>query len=77
MTVTSTHKRLMFRAKQIEPLEMTDTIRFETSNGNFELTKAEVYTLFSNVIESMSYQTVSRLYHYSTLPKKILPFKVE
>ncbi len=68
--------KLCFKADIIEPLEMQDRFRIITPLGTFEMTKHQFYEVFSNVVKSSSYQD-QRIYHYPTLPKKALPFRVE
>lgn len=65
--------RLLFRAGIIEPLNPTDRIRIETRDGVFEMTKADFYRVFPNVVRSESYR-VSGVYHYARTPEKAYQF---
>jgi hypothetical protein len=79
---TSTHgvvsysaTRLLFKAAVIEALDPEQRFRVETPVGTFELTKADFYRVFRNVVQSASYRDHG-IYHYSTLPRKALEFRV-
>ncbi len=65
--------RLGFRADVIEPLSPDDSFRIETPEGIFEMTKADFYRVFSNVVSSASYRERG-LYHYPRTPQKALRF---
>lgn len=51
-----TSNRLCFKADLIEPLKDNDSFIVRTPNGIFKFTKAYFYRVFSNVIETKSYQ---------------------
>jgi len=73
---TYSHPRLCFKSKHIEPLNEEDLFQVETAkDGTFRFTKAEFYEVFPNVIRSVSYKE-DGIYHYPTVPKKALPFKI-
>lgn len=65
--------RLSFRADVIEKIGEEDSFQVETPEGTFEMTRAQFYTAFPNVVESRSYRE-HRAYSYSTTPRKALPF---
>ena len=65
--------RLGFKADVIEPLAAGDRFRIITPEGTFEMTKAEFYRDFANVVRSMSYRDRG-LYHYPTTPEKALKY---
>ena len=67
------YSRLCFKANLIEPLRRADTFRVDTPEGSFQMTKAEFYSVFANVVQTMSY-VERRLYHYPTVPQKALQF---
>lgn len=69
------YSRLCFKADLIEPLKDNDSFIVCTLNGNFKFTKADFYRVFSNVIETKSYQK-GRIYHYPKTPKKAMPFLI-
>ena len=66
--------RLTFKRDVIEPLEMDDLIVIDTPEGVFEMTKADFYKTFPNVIESASYRSIGN-YNYKTTPEKAFRFK--
>ena len=70
-----TSSRLCFKADLIEPLKDNDVFVVRTLNGTFKFTKADFYRVFSNVIETKSYQE-GRLYSYKYPPKRALPFLI-
>ena len=70
-----TCSRLCFKADLIEPLKDNDVFVVHTLNGTFKFTKADFYRVFSNVIETKSYQE-GRLYSYKYPPKRALPFLI-
>ena len=73
---TYTHPRLCFKSSFIEPLKEGDVFQVETAkDGFFRFTKAEFYRVFPNVINSVSYRE-NGIYHYPTIPRKALPYKV-
>ena len=67
--------RLCFKANVVEPLEMDDTFEVITPVGTFQMTKAEFYRNFANVIQSKSYRE-SRIYHYPKVPQIALKFRI-
>jgi predicted transcriptional regulator len=70
------HPRLCFKSSHIEPLSDEDIFQVETAkNGIFRFTKAEFYRVFPNVIKSVSYRE-NGIYHYPTVPRKALAYKV-
>lgn len=73
--VEYTYSRLCFKADVIEPLKDNDSFIVHTPEGTFKFTKADFYTVFSNVIETKSYQE-GRIYHYKYPPKRAYPFLV-
>ena len=70
-----TSSRLCFKADLIEPLKDSDVFVVHTPNGTFKFTKADFYRVFSNVIETKSYQK-GRLYSCKYPPKRALPFLI-
>ena len=70
-----TSSRLCFKADLIEPLKDNDVFVVHTLNGIFKFTKADFYRVFSNVIETKSYQE-GRLYSCKYPPKRALPFLI-
>ena len=70
-----TSSRLCFKADLIEPLKDNDVFVVHTLNGTFKFTKADFYRVFSNVIETKSYQK-GRLYSCKYPPKRALPFLI-
>lgn len=75
VAVTYEATRLLFRAKQIEPLEPSQSFRIITPFGVFEMTKAEFHRAFPNVVASASYRE-NGIYHYASLPRKALAYRV-
>ena len=67
--------RLCFKADLIEPLNDNDSFVVHTPSGIFKLTKADFYRVFSNVIETKSYQE-GRIYSCKTPPKRAMQFLV-
>jgi hypothetical protein len=65
--------RLGFKAAVIEPLAATDRFRIVTPDGTFEMTKADFYRDFANVVGSMSYRERG-LYHYPRTPERALKY---
>jgi hypothetical protein len=65
--------RLGFKADVIEPLRDRDSFRVVTPVGTFQMTKAEFYRDFANVVRSRSYRDRG-LYHYPTVPEKALKY---
>jgi hypothetical protein len=75
IAVAYTASRLSFKADLIEPLAPHGRFRIVTPSGTFEMSKAEFYSAFPNVVKSRSYKE-GRLYHYPTLPSAVLRFRV-
>jgi hypothetical protein len=75
MAVTYKASRLAFKADLIEPLPPSGRFRIVTPHGTFEMSKAEFYSAFPNVVKSRSY-TAGRLYHYPTPPSAVQRFRV-
>ena len=73
--VEYTCSRLCFKADLIEPLKDDDSFIVHTPNGTFKFTKADFYRVFSNVIETKSYQE-GRIYSYLSLPQKAIQFLI-
>ena len=67
--------RLCFKRNVIEPLAFEDTFQIVTDTGTFQMTKAEFYTDFANVVGSRSYQEAG-IYHYPKLPSKAEKYRV-
>ena len=70
-----TSSRLCFKANLIEPLKDNDSFIVHTPNGTFKFTKADFYRVFSNIIETKSYQE-GRLYSYKYPPKRAMQFLI-
>ena len=68
--------RLCFKADIIEPLRDRDQFRVETPDGVFEMTKAQFYRDFANVVASQSYREKG-IYHYPATPQKALKYRVD
>ena len=75
-TVRYSYSRLCFKANLIEPLRLADTFRVDTPDDSFQMSKAEFYNVFSNVVATKSYLERG-LYHYPTVPRKALRFLVK
>ena len=73
--VEYTSSRLCFKADLIEPLKENDSFIVRTPNGIFKFTKADFYRVFSNVIETKSYQE-GRMYSYKNPPKRAMLFLI-
>jgi 8-oxo-dGTP pyrophosphatase MutT (NUDIX family) len=65
--------RLLFKAAVVEPLGSSDRFEIVTPHGTFEMSKADFYRAFPNVVQSRSYQEVG-VYHYPKLPSAALEF---
>lgn len=68
--------RLAFKADLIEPLHTSGRFRIVTPVGTFEMSKAEFYSAFPNVVKSKSYKE-GRLYHYPTVPRVAQRFRTD
>ena len=73
--VEYTSSRLCFKADLIEPLKENDSFVVHTPNGTFKFTKADFYRVFSNVIETKSYQK-GRIYSCKYPPKRAMQFLI-
>jgi hypothetical protein len=73
--VSYRHTRLCFKADQIEPLPMDGAFRVTTNVGIFQMTKAEFYRDFANVVQTRSYRAPGG-YHYPSIPKAALRYRV-
>lgn len=73
--VEYSYYRLCFKADYIEPLGDSDVFAVHTPEGTFQMTKADFYRVFSNVVKSKSYQEKG-IYHYPTTPAKALAFLI-
>ncbi len=76
--------RLTFIANVIEPLGWHDAFRVTTPHGVFQMTKAEFYRDFPNVVESSSYRTGTAAanhgggyYHYYKVPNKAYKYRID
>ena len=67
------YSRLCFKADVIERLQPNDRFRIITPAGTFEMSKADFYRDFANVVETMSYR-VRGLYHMSPTPQKAIKY---
>jgi len=65
--------RLRFKADVIEPVRDHDLSCVVTPVGTFQMTKAEVYRDFDNVVRSRGYRDRG-LYHYPPVPDKALKY---
>lgn len=70
------HTCLCFKADQIEPLPMDGSFRVTTNAGTFQMTKAEFYRVFANVLLTRSYRAPGG-YHYSVLPQRAERYRVD
>ena len=73
--VEYTSSRLCFKADLIEPLKDNDSFIVHTPDGTFKFTKADFYRIFSNVIETKSYQE-GRIYSCKYPPKRAIQFLI-
>ncbi len=67
--------RLTFRRDVIEALCDTDAFRIVTPQGTFEMTRADFYDAFANVVASRSYREHG-VYHYPAHPEKALCYRL-
>jgi hypothetical protein len=65
--------RLLFKAAIIEALEPSERFQVITPDGTFEMTKADFYRVFPNVVRSRSYRHAG-VYHYPRVPSAALEF---
>ncbi|MDO8437576.1 MAG: hypothetical protein Q7S69_05375 [Nitrosomonadaceae bacterium] len=75
--VSYTHSRLCFKADFIEPLDDSESFRVDSKVGAFVMTKSQFYSVFPNVIASLSYREGRKLYHYPKPPAKADQFRVD
>jgi hypothetical protein len=68
--------RLHFKTAIIEPLSMTDRFRIGTPYDSFEMSKADFYRDFANVVASRSYREGGG-YHSKNPPQKASKYLVE
>lgn len=68
--------RLLFKASIIEPLSDNDLFAIHTPEGVFQMTKADFYRVFNNVVTTMSYKERG-IYHYWKTPQKAMQFLVK
>lgn len=73
--VEYTSSRLCFKADLIEPLNDNDSFIVHIPDETFKFTKADFYRVFSNVIETKSYQE-GRLYSCKYPPKRAMQFLI-
>jgi hypothetical protein len=67
--------RLCIKRAVIEALSPNDSFRVETPVGAFQMTKADFYRVFPNVVQSRSYAD-DGIYHYRKLPSHAEEFRV-
>jgi hypothetical protein len=72
--VTYEATRLLFKADVIERLAFKDRFRVITPVGSFEMTRADFYEIFENVVHSRSYRDKG-IYHYPVVPRKAEQFR--
>ena len=65
--------RLCFKADIIEPLNEDDVFIVHTPEGSFQMSKADFYEVFSNVVNTKSYKERG-IYHYPKTPNKALQY---
>lgn len=73
--VTYKFSRLCFKRDAIEALGASDAFRVETPVGTFQMTKADFYRVFPNVIQSRSYAQ-DGIYHYRKSPSQAEEFRI-
>ena len=57
----------------IEALKPSDRFQIITPEGTFEMTKADFYRVFPNVVRTRSYKEAG-VYHYPKVPEAALEF---
>jgi uracil-DNA glycosylase len=72
---TYQYSRLCFKADIIEPLSPLSQFRVVTPIGTFQMSKADFYQDFPNVVASTSYR-LYRIYHYPTVPRVAWKYRV-
>ena len=74
--VTYSSTRLHFKAHEIEPLAWEEEFQVVTATGVWQMSKADFYKVFSNVVASESYSKGRREYHYTKPPTKSDRFRI-
>lgn len=74
-TASYSAPRLRFYADIIEPLPMGAIFEIISPDATWQMTKADFYRVFPNVVTSKSY-TNARYYHYPKPPEKAEQFRV-
>ena len=74
-TVQYSSTRLTFKKSEIEPLRLDDIIIIKTPKGTYQMTKADFYNVFGNVVQTRSYQEHGS-YNYPATPQKANRFLV-
>jgi hypothetical protein len=67
--------RLCFRRTAIESIGLTETFRVITPIGTFQMSKADFYKDFGNVVASKSYRE-NGIYHYPKVPARAEKYRV-
>ena len=75
--VTYPSTRLHFKAIEIEPLADNEEFRVVTAIGIWQMSKADFYRVFPNVIASGSYSGSRGEYHYTKPPIKSDQFRID
>lgn len=73
-SVTYDSSRFCFKRDRIDPLDPAEQFRMITPVGVFQMTKADFYREFPNVVASASYK--SGVYNYPKLPSKAEQFRI-
>jgi hypothetical protein len=73
-SVTYDSSRFCFKRDRIDPLEPSGQFRMITPIGVFQMSKADFYREFPNVVASASYE--AGVYNYPRLPSKAEAFRV-
>ena len=74
-STTYKFSRLCFKRDVIEALGPHESFRIESPVGTFQMTKADFYRVFPNVVKSLSYAE-DGIYHYRKLPSQAEEFRV-
>jgi hypothetical protein len=74
-TATYNFSRLCFRRDVIEAIGSSEEFRVITPTGTFQMTKADFYRDFRNVVESKSYRE-DGIYHYPKVPARAQRYRV-
>lgn len=74
-TASYKFSRLCFRRNAIESIGLTETFRIITPIGTFQMSKADFYKDFRNVVASKSYRE-DGVYHYPKLPARAEKYRV-